>query len=115
MIHSRPDVTGPGASKFRKKWTGPFVVLQTKGTNCKINQGTNGRWVNGGDLLKWFQREENSKGRASVAVETADQNRPGEQTDARADGVSTRTRSRTLTQRTHAQSSNTISASRRGH
>ena len=28
--HSRPEVQGAGAEKFRKKWTGPYRVVQRK-------------------------------------------------------------------------------------
>ena len=74
--HTRPEVTGAGASKFKKKWNGPFVVLEAKGTSFKINQGTRGRWVNGGDLSHWFVRREPFEGGESVAVRPGDRVQP---------------------------------------
>jgi hypothetical protein len=64
--HGRPQVTGPGASKFRKKWSGPFAVLDVRGTSCKLDHGPRGRWVNAKNLTSWYTRGKQFKGGVSV-------------------------------------------------
>jgi transposase InsO family protein len=64
--HGRPETTGPGASKFRRKWKGPFIVLEGKGALFKINQGPGGRWVNAKNLAPWYRRGSQTKGGAGV-------------------------------------------------
>jgi hypothetical protein len=64
--HSKPEVTGPGAGKFRKKWSGPFTVLEAKGTSFKINQRPQGKWINARNLAPWHQRSRHFEERASV-------------------------------------------------
>ena len=63
--HGRMQM-GSGATKFARRWQGPFVILDRKDTTFKVNQGSNGRWVNADQLAPWHDRTFSSQGRASV-------------------------------------------------
>ncbi|WP_432422656.1 DDE-type integrase/transposase/recombinase [Streptococcus dysgalactiae] len=63
--HSRPEVQGAGAGKFRKKWTGPYRVIQRRQHNFLIYRGNKSRWVNGQQLARWYTQGNTLKEGAS--------------------------------------------------
>ena len=79
--HNRPNVQGAGAKKIRKKWSGPYRVIQRRQNNFLINQNGKARWVNGQRLTRWYTRRRTLEGgtseggldrtRSSVRIQTS--------------------------------------------
>jgi hypothetical protein len=64
--HERPEDSGPGSSKFRLKWRGPYIILQRRGVTYQICTGQTKRWVNASALRPWYGAGNCLNGRRGV-------------------------------------------------
>ncbi|CAI2738770.1 unnamed protein product [Dicrocoelium dendriticum] len=64
--HDHPIHRGPGASKFKERWKGPYTVVDRKGVNVKVDNGMMKRWMNTDLVRPWHTREQQLRGGAGV-------------------------------------------------